>query len=110
MNHTPGPWFQGFSDGRRVVDGNGASVAWTYTARNGRPHSEVKANARLISAAPELLEACKEAMVLGSHGVGSVNTSDDPDCKANAERNMSECIRIMRVLSAAIAKAEGRTQ
>lgn len=64
MNHTPGPWF---------VFGNGASVGGGHptvgdessglasTATKRRPVEEQKANARLIAAAPDLLDACREA-------------------------------------------------
>jgi len=66
-----------------------------------------EADARLISAAPDLLAACKEALMLAAHGIGAVNTSNDPDCKANADRNVAECIRIQNLVRAAIAKAGG---
>lgn len=65
------------------------------------------ANANLIAAAPDLLAACKEAMFAWAHGVGSVTTSDDPDVRANADRNTREGKRIMRLIADAIAKAEG---
>ena len=74
-------------------------IAWTDEER--------WSNAMLIAAAPDLLAACKEAEFLAAHGVGAVNTSKDPDCVANAQRNLDECIRIQKILRAAIAKAGG---
>lgn len=69
--HTPGPW--------EVDDANPEMVFTTYGADDSgmrqyicdcegtgsyetTPQSEYEANARLIAAAPELLEACKEAL------------------------------------------------
>ena len=63
--HTPGPWRLN-SDA--LVVGNGAlkmSIAIAYdssTAADGVSREEMKANARLIAAAPELLEALKDAL------------------------------------------------
>ena len=52
VKHTPGPWEakRGF-----VRDANGVSLAdaWDYT----RPQEECYVNARLMAAAPDMLEA-----------------------------------------------------
>jgi hypothetical protein len=61
MSHTPGPWRLCF-DGQ--IDGNNGikvcSLPWdSYRDMNQNP--EDAANALLIAAAPDLLEACKEA-------------------------------------------------
>ena len=72
--HTPGPWRYKLdggqdSDTRHAVlaDSTGLWVAATYrsgtSAKNHRSQeaeAEAKANARLIAAAPELLEALQE--------------------------------------------------
>lgn len=66
MKHTPGPW--------KIVGGN-VIVTLAYTAPNlasvevkGSPNSKlVQANARLISAAPELLENFEKAIRLIEH-------------------------------------------
>ncbi len=63
--HTPGPWI---ADGYNVRVRNGRYVA--YTGPSHTPDSEYpkqcseedKANARLIAASPELLEALEKAV------------------------------------------------
>lgn len=66
MSHTPGPW---------TVDGRGIGTPWNITGADGNdvalasqrssrsPDMERTANARLIAAAPDLLLACKEALL-----------------------------------------------
>lgn len=64
--HTPGPWYPvklGASpDHSWAIDGELHEVArlpeWTDN------QAEAEANARLISAAPELLDACKAALAM----------------------------------------------
>jgi len=80
--HTPGPWtFRGpivFSDFSCVA-------SCDFGASQTVPVSEAEANARLIAAAPELLEACRQALfaIPTTHGA-------------------------FQTIAAAIAKAEGR--
>jgi hypothetical protein len=115
VKHTPGEWRAAHGIGWSNVYGPcnvnvghcsdtgvcSASESY-YIAREER-----EANANLIAAAPDLLAACKEAYFAWAHGAGSVTTSDDPDTRANAERNIREGKRIMKLIAAAIAKAEG---
>ncbi len=54
--HTPGPWSATEASGH-VVDAGGAPVAVTAGLANGPWATEYRANARLIAAAPDLLEA-----------------------------------------------------
>ena len=75
MTHTPGPWYvEGESDNvgeaevivSGIPNGGGRIVAWTansYEADsdNETTTAEDRANARLIAAAPDLLEACEVA-------------------------------------------------
>ena len=78
--HTPGPWHQaGIANRdphfmREVRAEDGSSTAWC-----GRyPAEEAWANARLISAAPELLEACLAARALtpdGTHTAGVLDAA-----------------------------------
>ena len=90
--HTPGPWFtsdlfstmvqipardSGFVDGEIQVFGHG-----------GSSYEEAKANARLIAAAPELLEALKAVQALALPGATHIH----------------------QIVADAIAKAEGQRE
>lgn len=65
--HTPGPWHQGGLDRhdkhwmRETRDAKGRGIAWCGTF----PEDEAHANARLIAAAPEMLEALEMVMRRG---------------------------------------------
>jgi hypothetical protein len=66
--YTPGPWHQGGIESKdkhwmRDVRGlNNSSVAWCGSF----PENEAHANARLIAAAPDLLEALQSCLDYGS--------------------------------------------
>ena len=51
--HTPGPW--SLEEGRVLTEGGWLLASLPYTLGD----EEDRANARLIAAAPDLLEACK---------------------------------------------------
>lgn len=108
--HTAGPWIgQGERGSYRNVttskgEGEGECVARVDLvieqdeSGRWRPNHEVtEANARLIAAAPELLEACRE---LREHGVSELQ----------AQQLSEDSIlgQILKQADAAIAKAEGR--
>jgi hypothetical protein len=65
--HTPGPWeirqytnYYGYSID---AEGRGCIAERWYDLPQDQPYgNEIPANARLISAAPDLLEACKKAV------------------------------------------------
>jgi hypothetical protein len=87
--HTPGPWT--IDDGRSTLvylinDGRGRAIGELVYADTRRP-----ADALLISAAPELLEAARAALAL----------LRDPD----AEAFDADLIELQ--LAAAVARAEG---
>lgn len=62
--HTPGPWtYRGTSEGNRllVCDAADSPIGAVYMTNDP---DVAHSRARMISAAPELLEACKEALRL----------------------------------------------
>ena len=67
MKHTPGPWDRDpYNDNLIIVKG---SNPYLYIIAEVDPVAsseitdfEIEANARLIAAAPDLLEACKESL------------------------------------------------
>lgn len=72
--HTPGPWEAGRSDMSTIVDGFDSK--WVYagdkyvavaSGANVSEWDEVMANARLIAAAPEMLDALR-ALMAEPHG------------------------------------------
>lgn len=94
--HTPGPWVYRRGDEwslsvvthhGELPDGN--PNAWTVASLNTR-RDEADANARLIAAAPQLLEALRR------YDTGCMAMDPEPNC---------QCVGC--VTRAAIAKAEG---
>jgi hypothetical protein len=86
--HTPGDWESiAFGDGCVINGPDGLRVAMTY-GRDGE--GEERANADLIAAAPDLLEACKEA----------------EEC-IRTGGHFADSNRTMEMLRAAIARATG---
>ena len=118
VEHTPGPWVARCEDttashdddGRRfwsilpvlsseeLYRGNVATVS-AAAHIDGISFEERDANAHLISAAPELLEACKAMM---PHNYNPANTLAD-----DAVIPLDVTVGELRQLAAAIAKAEG---
>tara|TARA_R110002110_G_scaffold336074_2_gene546613 strand:- start:4715 stop:4987 length:273 start_codon:yes stop_codon:yes gene_type:complete len=62
IKHTPGPWAVDRT-GTRVVDPS-EPKEYVLAECHENKVATIMANARLISAAPELLEACKSALAL----------------------------------------------
>lgn len=114
MSHIPGPWRPGREDLQAYHAGNGAPFTNVYaTDKRAGTHpatgeelpliiavvegatidqEEEKANAALIAAAPELLEACKWAY--------KALSMPPPVGISHAE--------LLTILTSAIAKADGR--
>lgn len=105
--HTPGPW-QDDNDReytvRRVIRRNGVIVATISEPTAGLSVDEVEANAWLIAAAPEMLEALTR-IAAGRCGNNAVYNSDCPTEGELPERWCFSCIA-----RAAIAKAEGKCE
>lgn len=110
--HTPGPWHVSALDGRtcgpsRLLVCDGAEVPQLHavaivTLRTG----ETDANARLIAAAPDLLQALHE--VIGDCYALDFATGESRCnfcCQPEREPHDADCT--MHVVLAAIAKAEG---
>lgn len=107
--HTPGPWMflASVVPGQFVIcneHGPRVDVALTY----GFEHTPREANARLIAAAPELLEAL-QALDADWSSFWPLG----PDIPASGDRIASiapETAEIWRTVRAAIAKATGAQQ
>lgn len=106
--HTPGPWMRTHGSGRYYIKTDKHSIATVFSS-NGEfgcptnPTSEqASANARLIAAAPELLEALRN-LELGANTVEACYTRN-PGNFASALRDLREYSELAR---AAIAKATG---
>lgn len=106
MTHTPGPWIVGGessndAESEFVCNADGSkTICWTADTYNedkdeGEATDEDRANARLIAASPELLEALKAAVAVMT-GWSYASIADAGDTET------------VRLCKAAIAKAEGR--
>lgn len=62
MKHIEGPWFSSFESGRYVISCKGVFGPYKALAVTGGFYPEHEGNALLISAAPDLLEACKRLL------------------------------------------------
>lgn len=114
--HTPGPWDTGSDEHNICAERDGRRVIVAMTSHDitgdtlsgpsgcGNEHRECHANARLIAAAPELLEALEDIndalMVDGDCPAG---------CGGSNEHGHSENCPILTV-RAAIFKAKGETR
>ena len=107
--NTPGPWVRDVSHGAdwgwvRDVEGRMVAVCGIPEGEDSLKHRRngtdpTEANARLIAAAPDLLEALKKCV----HIIGS--SADSPE---NLWRTDDEVNEAYNSALAAIAKAEGR--
>jgi hypothetical protein len=101
-DYTPGPWKREGANvyalqhhGWRKGEEQFCNRFFAQVMDSHTPKNELEANARLISAAPELLEACKDVMWSISRKTMYEGSCQCEDCKA------------IRKVKAAIAKAEG---
>jgi hypothetical protein len=98
--HTPGPWEVGdVQRGESPLmvycdDSLGSRVADLSTSGHGITTAQVRANALLIAAAPDLLAALKRLLATTFPGT----EGHDPDCRC-----------VIHEARTAIAKAEGRS-
>lgn len=124
--HTPGPWYPGhFIDPaskcqcRGIVDENHGGGIAVVNVDNGKPLGdggndcppleEARANARLIAAAPDLLEACKP--LLSKDARELIEGAAEAEWAVGSKK-LSEILRLIldgdTKRRAAIARAEGR--
>jgi len=102
--HTPGPWSALTSDGRNYEIVGGQEAEYIAIVEAIFQPQQNAANAQLIAAAPDLLEACKRASAVVTKFYNAVadrmgEWESDGPCPL---------YKIEKVLRAAIAKAEGR--
>ena len=62
--HTPGPWENHkWNCEEHQISANGGTISLVSHSHSLVPEAEADANARLIAAAPDLLEACRAAIL-----------------------------------------------
>ena len=98
IKHTTGPWYVSkVGDSLAVVDRNAYEVA-TVT-RRAEGVGETVANAHLLRAASDMLEALRKAQAI---------MAVDRTLRAHAGREDTVGASVMALIAATIAKAEGR--
>ncbi len=99
--HTPGPWAYRPSNDGHFIAGVGENSGYLAEVRQCRSKQDIRADARLIAAAPELLAALRGmlAIVNESGGVAGYHLNGN-----TAEWDEFDEVDAAR---AAIAKAEG---
>lgn len=100
QGHTPGPWEAQFE-----IDGSFWIMSGKKIVATIEPRDKTRANATLIAAAPELLEACKD---LREALFGLINQLPNNDNLADMQIELDKCEKAESISSKAIAKAEGR--
>lgn len=101
--HTCGKWTRGY----RTLDiiGNGKRVCSIHCdSEHPAIETEAHANARLIAAAPDLLEACK--LMFGYIEDGTLVRDIGKDGDANWGLMMMRFVGALNKIQAAISKAE----
>jgi len=100
--YTPGPWSYGGKFTRAIFANDGVEVCKLHTRPLPFPSDEAEwlANARLIAAAPELLEALKLIEKAFAEGDLKFTKKRQSDSDPYHPANIRMC--------SAIAKAEGR--
>lgn len=96
--HTPGPWYAVGSwvehENDKVADICNCDPESMGQEHLGRSDAEIRANARLIAAAPDLLAACE-----------AIWKYDQADCEADSFINLYE--PAMALIQEAIGRAKG---
>jgi len=104
--HTPAPWLvgedQSVDETWSIVTTSGGSIIANVNDRHDR-----LANARLIAAAPDLLEAAKEGRT--DLMIAADNARDAAKTDSRWDGVADKLMERVRMMDAAIAKAEGRS-
>jgi len=105
--HTPGPWNYTLTGqvqliGPKNEDGTQNCIGIARVYENG--FQSFRANLRLIAAAPDLLEACKQAENEMENAIIGLNVNPI----AYAQAIIQRLEMAINATTAAIAKAEGR--
>ena len=76
--HTPGPWQYAFEGGTTafITEADGSTIICIRTTENTTAHKNLAANARLIAAAPDLLDALKLMVEQFTKGSGHSTLKD----------------------------------
>lgn len=111
VKHTPGPWFEqtGFADDVEITaDSRQGMVAICAMDLDFTGHIgvEQEANARLIAAAPDLLEALE---TLDASWLADFPAGPDGDYSGRFVSPAEEHVVIWRKIRAAIARARGES-
>lgn len=97
--HTPGPWKIAFGARDFHITGTREDTSGHYIARTINDFAEDEANARLIAAAPELLEALNAV-------AAEVGMTPEAPRSYSGDSYLPE--KFHELVLAALAKAEGR--
>lgn len=105
--HTPSPWYINHHGDNYVIstDKSGfyiIALVGDHAPTDGDMEVEAKANALLIAAAPDLLEALEQAR----HSLRDMHDKYDPTSKG--DDTASDARYALNLMDAAIAKAKGK--
>lgn len=81
--HTPGPWLYANRSAGAHIHANDGEIAWLRSYM-GIADKQIDANARLIAAAPELLEIV-EAFIAETVDYATINNLGDPEKQHNVK-------------------------
>ena len=101
--HTPGPWKRGGWGGRYILDTSGDVVIGVVVLQDATPE-QTRADGDLMAAAPELLDALKEARSM-------LETASRYFPKSIRNLDRFSLLNVLaNTVNPAIAKAEGKAE
>lgn len=92
--HTPGPWGVAYldSNGQAVVKAEHIEIATCWHHCVESIEKEMHANARLIAAAPDLLEALREAQTLAKLALTLTGCRSDDEYVAHVQQKIDAAL------------------